>query len=69
MNDEAGMIISEMRRVDAMLYKNRQLFDLAEDPSDIDALIYEQRALEIRQSALIEKAKKLGIRREVIQWK
>ena len=62
MADEREIILDEMRRVDAMLYKNEQLFDLAVDEADIEALVYEHRALTIRQSALIQKAKKLGLK-------
>ena len=64
MNEEETLILDEMRRIEAMLYKNEQLFDLAESGSDTEALVYEHKALELRRSALIEKAKKSGIRRD-----
>ena len=61
---ERERILAEMKRIDAMLYNNEQLFDLAYEETDIEALIYEHRALSIRQSALIVRAKELGIKGE-----
>ena len=66
MADERERILSELERVRAMLYKNEQLFDLAVESSEIDALIYEHRALMIRYSALIEKARSENIKGEYI---
>lgn len=65
MNEEERLILDELKRVEAMLHKNELLFDLAESVTDTEALIYEHKALEIRRSALIEKAKKAGIRRDL----
>ena len=62
--DERELIISELERVGAMLYKNEQLFDLAANETETEALIYENKALMLRYSALIAKAKALGIRSE-----
>ncbi len=61
MTDERELILSELQRVGAMLYKNEQLFDLATEDTETEALIYENRALRLRYSALIAKAKALGI--------
>ena len=66
MTDEKKIILAELKRLEAMLYKNDQLFDLASESADIEALIYEHRALEVRRSALFARAKELGIREEGI---
>ncbi len=63
MENERERILSELERVRAMLYKNRQLYDLAEDDADTEALIYEHKALSVRYSALLARAKELGITR------
>lgn len=68
MADERELILSELERVGAMLYKNEQLFDLAVESADIEALIYERKSLRLRYSALIAKAKELGIRKEEAVW-
>lgn len=68
MSDERELILSELERVRAMLYKNGQLYDLAEKDSDTEALIYEHKALTVRYSALLAKAKELGIKGEKL-WK
>ena len=69
MADERENILSEIDRVCAMLFKNEQLFDIAENETDTEALIYEHKALTVRYSALIARAKELGITREEIQWR
>ena len=61
LDNERERIIAELERLDAMLYKNEQLFDLATEDTETEALIYENRALRLRYSALIAKAKALGI--------
>ncbi|MBR5089704.1 MAG: hypothetical protein IK093_09770 [Ruminiclostridium sp.] len=66
MTDEKTVILAELKRIEAMLYKNEQLFDLTADSADTEALIYEHRALEVRRSALYARAKELGIREECI---
>ncbi len=65
MADERELILSELKRIKAMLYKNEQLFDLADDGAGIDALIYERKALMTRYGALIEKAREYNIRGDV----
>lgn len=62
MAEENELILAEIERVKAMIYKNEQLYDLAEEAADVEALIYEYRALSVRLSALIEKAKTMKIR-------
>ncbi|MBP3854878.1 MAG: hypothetical protein IK990_04590 [Ruminiclostridium sp.] len=64
MTDERESLLSDLRRVNDKLYKNMQMFDLAVEDSDIEALIYEHRSLTIRQSALIARIKELGIRED-----
>ena len=44
-----------------MLYKNEQLFDIADDDEVIEALIFERKALGLRFSGLLSRAKSLGI--------
>lgn len=63
METECERILAEIDRVRAMLYKNGQLFDLSEDDENTEALIYEHKALSVRYSALLAKAKELGITR------
>ena len=65
MDSESERILSELERVKAMLYKNGQLFDMAENETDTEALIYEHKALMLRYSALIARAKEMGIKKEV----
>lgn len=69
MTDEKELILSELERLGAMLYKNEQLFDIAVESSEIDALIYERKALRLRYSALIVKAKELGIKGDEMVWR
>ena len=69
MTDEKELILSELRRVRAMLFKNEQLFEFAEDDAETEALIYENRALNIRYSSLIRKAKNAGVREEELLWR
>ena len=67
MDSESERILSELERVKAMLYKNGQLFDMAENETDTEALIYEHKALMLRYSALIARAKEMGIKKEVTE--
>ncbi len=69
MSDERELILSELERVRAMLYKNEQLFDIATESTEIDALIFERKALDIRYSALIGKAKQLGLKGDDTLWR
>ena len=63
MADERKLILSEIERVRAMLFKNSILYDLACDDAETEALIYERKALMIRYDSLIAKAKELGLRK------
>ena len=38
--NEKETLMAEIKRVEAMLYKNEQLFDLAVTETDTEALIY-----------------------------
>lgn len=51
---EIGIICDKMR-------KNEQLFDLAESDELIEAVIYEQKALQARYSFLLRTARECGI--------
>lgn len=68
MTDERELVISELKRVGAMLCKNEQLFDLSVGDDETEALIYEHRALQIRYSALIKRAKELEIKGDELIW-
>ena len=65
MADEREMIIAELERVRAMLYKNEQLFNITADSDAAEALIYERQALMSRYGALITKAKEYSIKGDV----
>lgn len=67
MADERELILCELERLKAMLYKNEQLFDMTVDGAETEALIFERKALRLRYSALIAKAKELGIRQDALQ--
>jgi len=53
--NEKETLMAEIKRVEAMLYKNEQLFDLAVTETDTEALIYEHKALTVRYSALLKR--------------
>ena len=52
----------EMRsRLDYLLEKTRQLFDIETDPEKIEAIVYEEKAILIRIDHLIRNAKQRNI--------
>ncbi|MBQ3841199.1 MAG: hypothetical protein II820_00765 [Ruminiclostridium sp.] len=68
MDSERDRLIAELERLDAMLYKNEQLFDLSEDETETEALIYEHRALMLRYDALLAKAKETDMGGNELIW-
>lgn len=62
MDGEKAALLSELSTVRDRLKKQEQLFDLATDGEEIEALIYEEKALTLRYSRLLRRAKELGIK-------
>lgn len=54
-------LIEEYEELSRRLSRIRTLFDLAEESADIDALIFEENAVQCRLSALTLKAREMGI--------
>ncbi len=63
MTGQAG-IIEELSRTREKLEKLEQLYNIATDEVEIEALIYEERAERLRYSALLRRAKEAD-KREV----
>ncbi len=59
--DERAEILSELSRLKEKLEKLEQLFDLTSDPDEIEALVHEEIAMELRRSRLLRRAKELGV--------
>ena len=55
---DKNYIPNELSLLKDRLQKNEQLFNLAEEEAVIEALIFERKAIMLRYSAAIEKAKK-----------
>ncbi|MGN0617621.1 MAG: hypothetical protein ACI4J7_01210 [Ruminiclostridium sp.] len=53
-------ILEELSLLKDRLQKNEQLFNLAEEEALIEALVFERKAIMLRYSAAIERAKKGG---------
>ncbi|MCM1333831.1 MAG: YaaL family protein [Bacteroides sp.] len=62
MDEEKKALLSELRLIRDKLKKQEQLFDLATDGEEIEALIYEGKALSLRYSRLLRRARELGIK-------
>lgn len=58
---ETEEIMSELYLLKDKIEKNEQLYNLAEDDAIIEALIFEERALMLRYSRLIARAKEKGL--------
>lgn len=58
-------LIKEYEALTERLANIRSCFDLAEEESDIDALIYEENAVQCRLSALSHKARSMGVHAEL----
>ena len=68
-------ILEELSLLKDRLKKNEQLFNLAEEESVIEALVFERKAIMLRYNAALEKAKKGGAYggelwgREGLKWR
>ena len=61
--------IARLNTLNEQLCSVRSRFDYAADPQHIDALIYEENAIQCRLSALYQEAKQVGIRLEFFENK
>lgn len=61
MDEEKKALLSELSYIRDRLAKQEQLFNLTTDGDEIEALIYEEKALSLRYSSLLRRAKALGI--------
>lgn len=55
-------LLDELEELENDIYKHHQLFNLASSDDQIEALIYEEKALSIKYSALIQKARRNGVK-------
>lgn len=62
-------LISRLNTLNEQLKSVRSRFDYAVEPQAIDALIYEENAIQCRLSALFQEAKAAGIRLEIYENK
>ncbi len=62
MSRESTDILEELRQLSQMIVKNEQLFNMATEDEVIEAVIYEQRALQSRYAYLLKRAREKGIR-------
>lgn len=63
--DERAEILSELSRLKEKLEKLEQLFNLTSDADEIEALVHEEIAMELRRSRLLRRAKELGVTAEI----
>lgn len=54
-------LLREYEELTQRLEQIRSFFDLAQEDSDIDALIYEENAVQCRLSALYQRAREMGV--------
>lgn len=64
---ERNEILSELDRLSDMIEKNEALFNLADDDNMLEAMIYEQKALQSRYIYLLKTAKEKGVRIDYIE--
>lgn len=57
----ARELLKEYEELTQRLEQIRAFFDLAQKDSDIDALIYEENAVQCRLSALYQRARDMGV--------
>lgn len=62
MDREERELFAELSRIRDRLEKQEQLFNLATDGDEIEALIFEEKALSLRYSSLLRRARELGIK-------
>lgn len=58
---ESKDILEELSLLKDRLEKNEQLFNLAEEESVIEALVFERKAIMLRYNAALERAKRQGV--------
>lgn len=64
MDREERELFAELSHIRDRLKKQEQLFNLATDDDEIEALIFEEKALSLRYSSLLRRARELGIKSE-----
>lgn len=64
MDREEQELFAELSHIRDRLEKQEQLFNLATDGDEIEALIFEEKALSLRYSSLLRRARELGIKNE-----
>ncbi len=64
---EREEILSELDRLSDMIKKNEAMFNLADDDNMLEAMIYEQKALQSRYIYLLKTAKEKGVRIDYIE--
>ncbi len=64
MDREEQELFAELSHIRDRLKKQEQLFNLATDDDEIEALIFEEKALSLRYSSLLRRARELGIKSE-----
>ncbi len=62
MDREERELFAEISHIRDRLEKQEQLFNLATDGDEIEALIFEEKALSLRYSSLLRRARELGIK-------
>lgn len=62
MDREERELFAELSHIRDRLEKQEQLFNLATDGDEIEALIFEEKALSLRYSSLLRRARELGIK-------
>lgn len=62
MEREEQELFAELSHIRDRLEKQEQLFNLATDDDEIEALIFEEKALSLRYSSLLRRARELGIK-------
>lgn len=62
MDREERELFAALSHVRDRLEKQEQLFNLATDADEIEALIFEGKALSLRYSSLLRRARELGLR-------
>lgn len=63
---ERDEILSELESISDMLKKSETMFNIAEDEKMLEAVIYEQKALQSRYIYLLNRAKEKGIKIDYI---
>lgn len=61
-NTEVGDILEELERINDLIRKNEDLFNMATEDDVIEAVIFEQRSLQSRYAYLLKRAREKGIR-------